>query len=54
MTDPFELVYHVGLVSFYSFQYVNSKKLHHDTNKMSSKVKNCPVLTHNTPKHTDS
>jgi hypothetical protein len=26
MTDPFELVYHLGLASFYSLKYVNSKK----------------------------
>lgn len=52
-TDPFELVCHVGLASFYSLQFVNSKKLHYDTNKMFFKIKNCPVPNHNTPKHMD-
>jgi len=54
MTDAFELVYHARLELFYSFKYVKSKKLHHDTNKMFLKIKNCPLPTHNTPKRMDS
>jgi hypothetical protein len=54
MTDPFELVYQIGLASFYLFKCVNSKKLHHDTNKMFLKIKNRPAPTDNTPKNMDT